>query len=334
MSQHDESPETNSNGARIGRYIVGFILLAIGLSWLMSNMFGVIMFVVGMALLVMLANSAYWGGVRDTVSQTIDEVSEAFSSVETAERPSRSRNRRAVERRRAPRQSAAAERERRQAAASQAKAAGRPHGRMHRIAAEAVQRAGQTPDDLTVAPVDIGILVYENEYDTPHLYRETRLPEEVEFVRPFTVLRSPQRARGKIRFELVDGMGTRRFIDETPWELKKGETFVYPDTWLPLENVDDIDGDWKFRIYAAGMLLAEHDFLWHDIGGGDFRGFIDGDGEISDELIDGLSGTNLGRLSLEDLLDEQEGGLIEFDEEAAAADRRNAMINRQQNRRR
>ena len=152
-------------------------------------------------------------------------------------------------------------------------------------------------------------------------------------MRPFVVLRSPRRARGKIRFELVDGQGTRRFVDETSWELQAGETFVYPETWLPSRNIEQFDGEWKLRVSAAGTLLAEHEFEWRDPGGGEFRTYFNGDGEISDDLLQELGHGRVERLSLDALLDDQEGGLIESDPEVEAAARRAELLNREHNRR-
>jgi hypothetical protein len=203
---------------------------------------------------------------------------------------------------------------------------------MHRLAVQAGQRAGLDPRDLAVTPVDLGVLVYGEE-DVPTLYRESKLPPDAAYVRPFVVLRSPRRARGKIRFELIDGQGTRRFIDETPWELKAGETFVYPSTWLPTHKIEDFAGDWKLRVFAAGTLLAVHELSWRDPGGGEFRRYLNGDGEISDDLVQELRQVHMDRLSLDDLLEDQDG-VIEFDPEVEAAAKRNERLNRQNTTRR
>ena len=132
---------------------------------------------------------------------------------------------------------------------------------------------------MRVVPVDVGILAYENQGETPALFRESRLPDEAEYIRPFIVMRSPRHARGTIRFELVDGDGDLMFVDETPWELKEGDTFIYPSTWLPMRRVADIGGEWQLRISAAGTMLAVHEFMWRNEGGGTFRAYLNGDGE-------------------------------------------------------
>ncbi len=196
-----------------------------------------------------------------------------------------------------------------------------PDGRARRVAERAMRRAGQDPADLAVRPVDVGLLVYRN--GEPSVYREARLPVEAEHVRPFVVLRSPRRARGRLRFELCDSWGTRRFIDETVSELQPGENFLYAETWLPLRNVDAPDGEWELRVYGAGVLLAAHAFRWQDAGGGAFRAYLTEEGELTEELRQELARARLERLSLDELLEEQDGGLpdLEAAEKATPRDR-------------
>ncbi len=313
-------------GNKAGRALLGFLLIMIGLSAFNDFPFGLIMLVGGLFLLGALMSRAQTtqgeaAPVGDFARAIRDEISEAFSSTDfSLEDSSEPAQRRGGSTRRS--------------AGAKPRSPARQPGRMHRVAAKAVRKAGQDPAALVVAPVDVGVLVYEDRSATPTLYRETRLPDESEFIRPFTLLRSPRHARGTIRFELVDGAGNRRFVDESDWELKAGETFVYPPTWLPMRTVDDLGGEWTMRIYAANMLLAEHEFMWRDLGGGEFRQYLTGDGEISEDLAEEITGARLGRLSLDDLLDDQEGGVIELDPEAEAAARRHEQINRQYNRRR
>lgn len=186
-----------------------------------------------------------------------------------------------------------------------------PRGQTYRVAERAIRRAGQDPADLTVRPVDVGLLVYQG--GEPTVYREARLPMEAEHVRPFAVLRSPRRARGKVRFELRDAGGTRRFIDETVSELQPGDNFLYPETWLPLRNVDAPGGEWELRVYGAGVLLAAHAFRWQDAGGGAFRAYLTEEGELTEELRQELARARLERLSLDELLEEQDGGLLNLE---------------------
>ena len=331
-------------GNKLGRAILGLMLIAFGLNAIgIEFEFGLILLVGGLIMLGVMMNAAQTSGSSSSGGARTGRGEDPFA------RASGSMRRHleetfadmdfslASEQEQAQRQGGSTGQRRAQTSAKRqptGNSGARQPGRMHRVAVKAVKKAGQDPKTLVVAPVDVGVLVYEDRSATPTLYRETRLPDEAEFIRPFTLVRSPQAARGSIRFELIDGNGEQRFVDESEWELKAGETFVYPPTWLPMRMVDDFSGEWTMRIYAANMLLAEHEFMWRDFGGGEFRQFLNGDGEINEKLAEEVSSARLGRLSLEDLLDDQEGGVIELDPEAEAAARRNEMINRQYNNRR
>lgn len=203
---------------------------------------------------------------------------------------------------------------------------------MHPVAIEAMQRAGQNPAALAVPPVDLGLLAYDSNGREPTTFREERLPDDAGYVRPFAVFRSPRRARGKIRFEMLDGGGVRRFIDVSEWTLNSGDTFVYAQSWLPVRNLQSLDGAWTLRLYGADTLLAEHEFRWRDPGGGELRAALTGDGEIKGDPLQEIR-ERRRRLSLDDLLEDQEGGLIESDPEIEAAAREMERLNRQRARR-
>ncbi len=287
--------------------LLGLFLAIIGFNLLVSNSaLGILLFLVGVVALALLMNNGW-----NQASAAWKGIAASFMPPEAAERPA-----------------AVRETRQRSAAASQTRST------MHRAATRAILNAGQDPQTLPVVPTDIGMLAYPSSDSTPTLFREANLPGDAAYIRPFTLLRSPQRARGKIRFEVLDEDGVRRFVDEQIYDLSAGETFVYPDTWLPVRNLESLEGSWTLAIYAANVLLAEHVFVWQDVGGGAFRTYLTGDGEISDKLIDELSGTRLERLSLQDLLEDLDGTVVRSDPEAEAAARRNEQINRQHTTRR
>jgi len=317
-----------------GRSALALGLIVLGLMMLSGNsLFGLMLLVGGLLFLGALLNQGDWSAwprqIQEQLSAWFDQAQTEGRSEPRQRSPERARAR-IAERQRAGQDPFAPEAP--ATRRSSATPGGRATGQMHRLAVQAVQRAGLDPRNLAVTPVELGVLVYGEE-DVPTLYRESKLPPDAGYVRPFVVLRSPRRARGKIRFELVDGQGTRRFIDETPWELKEGETFVYPSTWLPTHKIEDFDGDWKLRVFAAGTLLAVHELTWRDPGGGEFRRYLNGDGEISDDLVQELRQVHMDRLSLDDLLEDQDG-VIEFDPEVEAAAKRNERLNRQNTTRR
>ena len=330
MSRRHRRHQSGMNSSALALVLIGLGVSALLFS---GGLFNMLLLIGGIMLLGALFNNGDWAALprqaqaRFTEWMESEQARSDSRSYDRAESWADPFAREAVPQRAAAPQPSAARR-----AASTKNVSGRTEGQMHRLAVKAVQRAGHDPRDLAVAPVDLGVLVYAEE-KTPTLFRELKLPEDARFVRPFVVLRSPRRARGKIRFELVDGQGTRRFVDETPWELQAGETFVYPETWLPSRNIEQFDGEWKLRVSAAGTLLAEHEFEWRDPGGGEFRTYFNGDGEISDDLLQELGHGRVERLSLDALLDDQEGGLIESDPEVEAAARRAEQLNREHNRR-
>ncbi|MBN1966563.1 MAG: hypothetical protein JW910_18065 [Anaerolineae bacterium] len=318
---------SNRSGQDIGRTILGVILLIAGLSALGLNgsVIGWLFFIGGLAFLGALLSGRINAEEITSFLGITQSPEEAQARAEAREAA------RAEARQRAQ---LARERVRDRIAQNQEVAQTPPaRPRLHRTAVRAMQRAGHDPVESPVRLADVGLLVYDGS-DAPYVEREDRLPVEADYVRPFMVLRSPQAAQGKIRFELIDGDGVRRFIDETPWRFQAGETFVYPQTWLPLRNLEAFGGNWTLRVYAAGTLIGAHEFRWRDPGGGEFREYIDGDGEFTDQLYDEFKKVRLHRLSLEDLLAEQEGGVVERDPEVEAAARRHDQLNQQHNRRR
>lgn len=294
--------DEESLGQRVGRGVMGLIMIAIGIAALGANgMVGLVLLFIGALLMYALANSA---------------------NTATGSRQRRGRRTTLPERRPERRSQSRQKRPPRELDEA-----------IHRVATTAIYRAGNDPEDMVVKPVDTGMLVYDRAANDPMVYREGRVPDDSGYVRPFAVLRTPRHAKGKVRFEMVDANGTRRFIDESEWELREGETFIYPETWLPLHNIADFDGRWKLRIFAAGVLLGVHSFRWRNTGGGAMRAMLDGDGEIQDDLRGDLSRKRLQRLSLEELLSDQEGGAIESDPEVEAALRQAAQQHRQRGRR-
>lgn len=169
---------------------------------------------------------------------------------------------------------------------------------------EAITTAGHDPDQLQVLPVDLGLLVYKD--NQQEIYRHQAIPNDVDYVRPFVELKLPTSVSGKVRFELLDSNGNSLFIDENSYQLKPGKQPIVAGTWLPIHDAHDLEGMWQLKVSAGGVLLANHVFEWDTDEAAPIREHIQEDGEISPELRQALAENRLQRMSLDELLADQQ----------------------------
>lgn len=171
-------------------------------------------------------------------------------------------------------------------------------------AIQAVHRAGIDPNETMVLPVDIGVMAFRAG-DAPTIYRSQPVSEDIDYLQPFIQLRVPQRAMGRVKFELVDGDGQTLFIHEDLHQLQRGRNLVMPSARLPIHDALAIQSHWRLRVSADDRLLAEHRFFWQETAPG-IRPTLAEDGEISPELRTAISQNERQSLSLDDLLSDQE----------------------------
>ncbi len=172
------------------------------------------------------------------------------------------------------------------------------------VAQKAMNRAGYQSGDAYARVVDLGMLAYRQS-DEPRIVRSGAVWTDTEYVRPFVDLWLPHRARGKVRFELVDAAQRLRYADEAGYDLDRGKNTLLPQTWLPIRG-RAADGDqWNLRVIAGETLLAVHDFGWQSPGG-EIKQYMVSDGEISPELLHALSDERGKKMSLSDLLSDQD----------------------------
>jgi hypothetical protein len=176
---------------------------------------------------------------------------------------------------------------------------------IYRHALAAVKAAGYDPDKLEVLPVDIGLLAF-HENDEPAVLRSFPVPDNADYVQPFVQLRLPQRAVGKISFEIVDSDGQVVFVHQMQQALEKGRNLLSPPSRLRLHSGHNLRGRWELRVMADDTLLASHAFSWHLDDPDSIRQHINADGELSDELRASMAQARLDRLSLDDLLSDQD----------------------------
>ncbi|MCU0514833.1 MAG: hypothetical protein MUE40_19940 [Anaerolineae bacterium] len=181
---------------------------------------------------------------------------------------------------------------------------------VYRHALEAVTRAGLDPDTVQVLAVDIGVMAFKDS-EQPAVFRTWSVPDDVDYLQPFVQLRLPGKARGRVRFELLDAGGNAVFVHEDVHNLERGRNFVTPAARLPIHDSREMDGKWQLRVSADGVLLATHRFEFAEATGAEIQRHIGEDGEINTELRAVMAESRLPRMSLDDLLsyqDEEESG--------------------------
>lgn len=182
------------------------------------------------------------------------------------------------------------------------------HGARDRIyahALRAVQEAGLDPESVKVLATDIGVMAFKSD-DDPMIYRTRPVLDDIDYLQPFVQLRLPQKAIGRIRFEVIDSDGQVIFIHEDRHQLERGRNLITPAARLPVHDAQAMHEDWELRVSADGVLLATHYFEWEESATKAVRRHLSEDGEISSELRATMAESRLQKLSLDDLLAEQE----------------------------
>jgi hypothetical protein len=172
-------------------------------------------------------------------------------------------------------------------------------------ALDAVRRAGMDPASTPVLPVDMGVMSFKAN-EPPALNRTRPVLDDVDYVQPFVQLRLATRATGKIRFEIVDADGQVVFVHEDFHNLQAGMNLVSPPARLPIHDAHAMHRDWTLRISADNITIAEHRFAWEESSEKVIRRHVQQDGELSNEMRQMLDDSRMERMSLDELLQEQE----------------------------
>ncbi len=172
-------------------------------------------------------------------------------------------------------------------------------------ALDAVRRAGLDPTETHVLPIDIGVMAFSSDGD-PVIYRTRPVLDDIDYLQPFVQLRLPTRARGRIRFELVDSDGQTLFVHEEDHEFQRGRNLVTPAARLPIHDAHAMLGDWQLRVSADGVLIADHRFEWQENTTKVIRRHLTEDGELSSEVRAMVAENRLQRMSLDELLEQPE----------------------------
>ncbi|MEP7291158.1 MAG: hypothetical protein ABI835_05215 [Chloroflexota bacterium] len=172
-------------------------------------------------------------------------------------------------------------------------------------ALDAVRSASLDPADTPVLPIDIGVMAFSGA-DEPVIYRTRQVPDNVDYLQPFVQLRLPTRAKGRVRFELLDSEGQVRFVHEQDYDFERGRNLITPAARLPIHDARALDGEWRLQIRADGVLIADHHFEWEESTSKVIRRHLKEDGELSGEVRAMMAESRLQRMSLDELLSEQE----------------------------
>lgn len=186
---------------------------------------------------------------------------------------------------------------------------------IHQHALRAVRRAGLDPNAVPVLTTDLGLITFHNDAD-PALHRASSVPDDADYIQPFVELRVPVTAMGKVRFEIYDGGPQPVFVHEEMHQLKRGRNLISPASRLPVHDELSTTRNWELRIIADNVVVARHVFRWDDTAGEDtpaggendnaLNDHIGEDGEISHELRAIMAESRLGRMSLDELLSDQD----------------------------
>jgi hypothetical protein len=177
--------------------------------------------------------------------------------------------------------------------------------RIYRHALQAVKEAGLDPDQVRVLVTDIGFMAFKGEQD-PVVHRSRPIPDDVDSIQPFVQLRVPTKAVGRIRFEIIDSDGQVLFVREENHQLERGRNLITPAARLPIHDAQAMHNAWELRISADGVPLAAHFFDWEETSVRAVRRHLTEDGEITGELRAALAANRLEKVSLDDLLADQE----------------------------
>lgn len=172
-------------------------------------------------------------------------------------------------------------------------------------ALKAVEQVGLNPDEVSVLTTDVGVIAFSGDEEQT-VYRSLPVMDNVDYIQPYVQLRLPQKAVGKIKFEILDSDGQRLFVWEEQHQLQRGRNLITPAARLPIHDAHPMHNRWKLRVSADGNLLAEHRFEWVESDSKRVRRHLTEDGEISNELRASLADNRLGKMSLDELLAQQD----------------------------
>lgn len=171
------------------------------------------------------------------------------------------------------------------------------------IAQRAMKRAQAKPVGFVLT--DIGLLAYRDR-NTSKVVRNTPIVTDTRYLRPFAEISASQRMNAQVTLALLDSSGQPVFIDKNSYLLHPKPTHLVTKTWLPLENLVHSGGSWSLVVEVNDLPLAIHRFGWVGLANNDIVEQLSNDGELSAELRQAVKTGHFRRMSLDELLADQE----------------------------
>lgn len=171
------------------------------------------------------------------------------------------------------------------------------------IAQRAMKRARAEPEEFTLT--DVGLLAYRDR-STSRIVRSTPVVTDTRYLRPFAEISARQRTRAQVTMALLDSNGQPMFVDKNTYVLHRKPTHLVTKTWLPLENLAHTGGNWSIVIDVNDTPLAIHRFGWVGLADNEIVEHLGNDGELSPELREAVKTGKFRRMSLDELLSDQE----------------------------
>lgn len=171
------------------------------------------------------------------------------------------------------------------------------------VAQRAMRRA--RGEQAAFSLTDIGLLAYRDR-NTSKIVRNTPVVTDTCYLRPFAEISARQRMNVQVTLALLDSSGQPVFIDKNIYLLHPKPTHVVTKTWLPLENLVHSGGSWSLVVEVNDIPLAIHRFGWVGLANNDIVEQLSNDGELSAELRQAVKTGHFRRMSLDELLADQE----------------------------
>jgi hypothetical protein len=171
------------------------------------------------------------------------------------------------------------------------------------VAQRAMKRA--RTEQAVFSLTDIGLLAYRDR-NTSKVIRNTPVITDTRYLRPFAEISARQRMHAQVTLALLDSSGQPVFIDKNMYLLNPKPTHLVTKTWLPLENLVHSGGSWSLVVEVNDLPLAIHRFGWVGLANNDIVEQLSNDGELSTELRQAVKSGHFRRMSLDELLSDQE----------------------------